>query len=88
MKTLRFETRATKLLNSKTFPDMTLAREWIVRCVAAAADLYRNEGSVVYVATHGMSFVTEGGDETEGSADWLTDDVDSPIYAEIRCRDM
>lgn len=89
MKTLQFDSRrVTRVLESGTFANLRLAHAWIESGIASLARLYRADGAEVHMAQDGRSFVTEGGDEAEGQADWVTGDRDSPVYAEIRGRDF
>ena len=88
--TLHFETRATKTLESGTFANMTLAHAWCVAKIASYARTLRsnNTEGEVYVRESGMSVSTDGGDEIEAANNWVSDEPDAPVYAEIRCRDF
>jgi hypothetical protein len=86
---LHFETRATLILASATFPNMALASDWCVAEIAKYARIHRDQtdGSV-WVSHSGFSFSTDGGDEVEAANNWVSDAPDAPVYAEIRARDF
>jgi hypothetical protein len=87
--TLHFATRATKTLESGTFANMTLAHAWCVAKIASYARTLRsNTEGEVYISESGMSVSTDGGDEIEAANNWVSEELDAPVYAEIRSRDF
>ena len=87
---LHFETRATKILDSGTFANMTLAHAWCIANIASYARAHRSlttEGNV-YISASGLSVSSDGGDEVEAACNWVSDSPDAQVYAEIRARDF
>ena len=87
---LHFGTRATKILDSGTFTSMALAQAWCVANIASYARAFRSdmtEGNV-YISASGLSVSTDGGDEVEAANNWVSDEPDAPVYAEIRASDF
>ena len=85
---LHFETRATRTLDSAILANATAAAAWCVAAVVGHARLLKAEGAEIYLGLNKMSFVTDGGDEAESAWNWTSDEVDAPVYAELRVRDM
>ena len=87
--TLHFETRATKTLESGTFANMTLAHAWCIAKIASyACTLRSNTEGIVYISASGLSVSTDGGDEIEAANNWVSDEPDAAVYAEIRASDF
>jgi hypothetical protein len=85
---LHFETRATRTLDSATFANATAAATWCVAAVVRHAQILKVDGSEIFFSVNKNSFVTDGGDEAEAQWNWVSDEVDAPIVAELRVRDM
>ena len=83
---LHFETRATRTLDSAIFENATAAAAWCVAAVSRHAEMFK--GSEIFFSVNKNSFVTDGGDEAEAQWNWVSDEVNAPIVAEFRVRDM
>jgi hypothetical protein len=86
--TLHFETRATRTLDSVICANSTAAAAWCVGAVMRHAQICKVNGSEIFFSVNRNSFVTDGGDEAEAQWNWVSDEVDAPIVAELRVRDM